>query len=139
MQVGDRHDDMDLRGLGVLDRTPDRVDLISIRPRQRGHSDAADLTGDAPAGIELAGREAWETSFDDVHAQLFELPGDAQLGGGVQVEARRLLAIAQRRVKNEDAIRFGSLLALFTFFRVHLDSSLETRKPPPRGRGLCDL
>src|SRR5713101_5302161 len=87
VQVGDRYDDVDLRGLGVLDRTPDGVDLVSIGPRQRGHSDAADLARDAPAGVELAGRGARETGFDDVHAQLFELPGDAQLGGGVQVEA----------------------------------------------------
>src|SRR5712692_10417148 len=51
------------------------------------------ISRNTPAGVELAGRGARETGFDDVHAQLFELPGDAQLGGGVQVEARRLLAI----------------------------------------------
>ena len=141
VQVGDRHDYVDLRRLRVSDGAPDGVDLVAVGPRERGHGHTPDLPRDAPARVELAGRRAREPGLDDVDPQLLELPGDAQLRGGVQVEARRLLAVAQRGVENEYAIRLGSLLAVFTFFRVHLDSSLETRKPPPRSGGfaICQL
>ena len=41
---------------------------------------------------------------DDIDAEALELARDAQLGVGVEVESRRLLAVAQRRVEDEYAV-----------------------------------
>ena len=46
-----------------------------------------------------------EAGLDDVHAQPRQLVGDLQLLLHVQRDAGRLLAVAQRRVEDEDAVR----------------------------------
>jgi hypothetical protein len=118
---------VDLRRLGVLDRRPDGVDLLLVRPGQGRHHDAANLAGDAPAGVELGGGKAGKSRLDHIDAQLLELAGDPELGGRVQMKARRLLAVSQRGVEYENSVLF------------HRQLPLKTRKPPPLGRGLCDL
>ncbi len=95
---------MDLRGFGVLDRAPDSVDVLADRARQCGYRGAADLSRDLAAGLEIAGRRDREAGFDHVDAKLLQLARDLQLGVGIEVKPRRLLAIAQRGVEDVYAV-----------------------------------
>ena len=88
-----------------FDGSPYRVDVLAHGPRQRGDGGAADLARDAPARFEIAGGGDWETRLDHVDAELLELARDAQLGVGVEVEAWRLFAVAQRGVEDEYSVR----------------------------------
>ena len=65
---------------------------------------ALDLAGDRLDGLEVAGRGDREAGLDHVDAQPRELLGDLELLGGVQRDAGRLLAVAQRRVEDVDAV-----------------------------------
>src|SRR5438309_5956096 len=105
MDVRNRKHDVDLRVLRLLDRPPDRVDVLFHGARQRGDRRAADLARDAPARLEVTWGRDREPGFDHVDAQLFQLARDAQLGVCVEVEARRLLSVAQRRVEDEYSVR----------------------------------
>ncbi len=105
VHVGDGQHDVDLRVLGFLDRAPHGVDVLTHGTRQRGHRHAANLARDPPARLEIAWRRDREARFDHVDAELFELPCDSQLGVRVQVEAWRLLAVAQSGVEDEYSVR----------------------------------
>ena len=56
-------------------------------------------------GLEVAGRGDREAGLDDVDAEARELVGDLELLGRVQRDAGRLLAVAQRRVEDQYAVR----------------------------------
>ena len=132
---------MDLGRLGVLDCGPDGVDLVAVCLGEGGHSDLADLARDPPGGFLLACRLTWVAGLDHIDAKPLQLPGQPQLRGRVQVKARRLLTVAEGRVEDIDATRASAVVAVLSSAAVafHLRYSLETRKPPPLGRGLCDL
>ena len=105
---------MDLRRLGLFDRSPYGVDVFLHRTRQRGDSRSTDFAGDAAARFEVAGRGDREACLDHIDSQLFQLARDAQLGVGIQVKAGRLLAVAQRRVEDEYSVRRGLLVHYFS-------------------------
>ena len=65
---------------------------------------ALDLAGDRLHGLEVAGRGDREAGLDDVDAQARELLGDLELLGRVERDARRLLAVAQRRVEDQYSV-----------------------------------
>ena len=73
---------------------------------------AADFAGDALHGLEIALRGDGEAGLDDVDAEAFQLVGDGQLLIGVHAAARRLLAIAQGGVKDQDLFGWGSYVGI---------------------------
>jgi len=56
------------------------------------------------ASAAMIGRGDREAGLDDVHAEPRELLGDLELLGGVQRDAGRLLAVAQRRVEDQYSV-----------------------------------
>src|SRR5207245_6774764 len=95
----------DLRRRRCVGCPTHRVYVPAYRTREGGDGGAADLTRDAPARLEVAGGGDRETRLDHVDAKLLELARDAQLGVGVEVEAWRLFAVAQRGVEDEYSVR----------------------------------
>ena len=90
------------------DRLPRTIDVGGVGAGQAADDRAVDLAGDRPHGLEVARRGDREAGLDDVHAEARELLGDLELLGRVERDARRLLAVAQRRVEQQDAVRvFG--------------------------------
>ena len=62
---------------------------------------ALHFLGDAAHRLEVARRGDRESGLDHVHSQPRELPGDVELLLDVQGRARRLLAVAQRRIEDD--------------------------------------
>ena len=90
---------------GMLDRSPGPVDI-----RLRSAGQARDLRlfqglGDGGHGFEVPIRCGWKSRLDDVDAQFFKLLGQTQFFSRVHTGARRLLAVAQRRVEDNHAVR----------------------------------
>ena len=102
------------RPLGVPDRLPGGLDVLLGRARQTADHGAFDLSRDRLHRLEVAGRGDREAGLDHIDAQPRELVGDLQLFLLVQRDSRRLLAVAQGRVEDLDAV---CLAASF----VHLD------------------
>ena len=63
-------------------------------------------------GLEVAGRGDREAGLDDVDAQARELVGDLELLAGVERDAGRLLAVAQRRVEDQYSVGVHVVLSL---------------------------
>ena len=108
-------DDVDVRGRdeGVDPRRAasrtacaGRVDVGELRPREPGDHRALDLARDPLDGLEVARRGDREAGLDHVDAQPRELLGDLELLRRVQRDARRLLAVAQRRVEDQYSVSF---------------------------------
>ena len=76
-------------------------------PRQAGDARSLDLAGDRLDRLEVVRRGDREAGLDDVDAQLGELAGDLELLGPVQGRARRLFAVAQRRIEDVDVAVLG--------------------------------
>jgi hypothetical protein len=108
VDVRRRQERVDPRSLAVADRLPCTIDVGGVGASQAADDRAVDLAGDGLDRVEVAGRGDREPGLDDVHAQARELLGDLELLGRVERDARRLLAVAQRRVEQQDAVRvFG--------------------------------
>ena len=87
---------------GDLDGVPADPDVLLDGPRQAGDARALDLGRDRLDRLEVVGRGDREPGLDDVDAQPGELVRDLELLGPVQGSARRLFAVAQRRVEDPD-------------------------------------
>ena len=89
------------------------------------------FAGDRLHRLEVAGRGDREAGLDDVHAEVVEGVGDLELLGEVHAGAGRLLAVAQRGVEDQDAIRIvrrhGLTLANVNRDLNQLAASLSTR------------
>src|SRR5271155_4952353 len=90
--------------LRVLDGVPRSVDIELRSACQSTDDGAFDLARDRLDGLEVAGRGDRKASLDHVYVEARELMGDLQLFLPVQRDPRRLLAVAQRRVEDQDAI-----------------------------------
>ena len=93
--------------LGVLDRLPGAVDVVGIAA-----SDGADLGGMDVARDQADRLELWlagdgEAAVERVEAHLGQRLRDLQLLLGEVVDARRLLAIAQRGLEKLDDAGHG--------------------------------
>ena len=124
----------------VAHRLPGAVDVAGVGAGEAGDDGALDLAGDRLDGLEVARRGDREAGLDDVDAQPRELVGDLELLGRVERDARRLLAVAQRRVEDQDSVRVGmSVLSLSAsscgFFSGWVCGfAAATRYSPRRGR-----
>ena len=107
-QVARAHADagMDARTLGVLERVGRGVDVLLHRAREAAHRClvACELR-DAADGLEVAGARDGEARLDDVHVEPEKLTRHDQLLLGVHGGARRLLAVAKRRIEDVDLAR----------------------------------
>jgi hypothetical protein len=75
-----------------------------LRAGQAADDRALDLLGDRPHRLEVAGRGDREARLDDVDAQPRELLRDLELLGAVEADPRRLLAVAQGGVEEDDPL-----------------------------------
>ena len=100
-------EDVDPRLLGVPDGLPGAVDVLLAAAGQAADLHAADRAGDLAHGLEIAGRGDGEAGLDHVDPQGQQGLGDLHLLGQVHACSGRLLAVAERGVKNNDASRIG--------------------------------
>ena len=143
VDVRGRDERVDARPSGILDRLPRTVDVTRVRAGQARHDRSFDLAGDRLDGLEVAGRRDRKARLDHVDAQARELMGDLELLGRVERDARRLLAVAQRGVEDQNPVvgpgrvgvhqsssRFGLVLRLLQWVR---GSRGRHALFPPRG------
>ena len=96
---------MDAWPFGVLERSPGGVDVTGEGASESRDHRPVDVARDALDGLEVAGRSDREAGLDHVHAQTRELLRDLELLLRVQRDARRLLAVTQRRVEDDYSVR----------------------------------
>ena len=95
---------------GMLDGLAGAVDVELARPRQPAHHRPLEPLGDLRHGLEIALRGDREARLDDVDAHLVEEVGDLQLLLEGHGGAGALLAVAQGRIEDEDAVGVGAFL-----------------------------
>ena len=105
VDVRRRDERVHARALGVADGLGGALDVGRVRTREARDHRAVHLLGDPLYGLEVARRGDRESSLDHVDAEPRELLRDLQLLGGVERDARRLLAVSQGGVEDDDAIR----------------------------------
>src|SRR5262249_15165445 len=89
----------------VLDGFPGAVDVIVVAAGQAADHGAFYFARDRLDRLEIARGGDGEASLDHVDAEVFERVGDFQLFGEVHAGAGRLLAVAERGVENDEAVR----------------------------------
>ena len=99
MQVARGEERVDARTHRALHRLVGRVDILLERPAERRHDRRLHRLGNAPDALEIARRGDGEARLEHVHAQPFELLRHAHLLLDVHRVARRLFAVAQRRIE----------------------------------------
>ena len=102
-------EDVNPRLLCKLDRLPGAVDVAVVAPGQAADRRAGDFGGDGPHRLEVADRGDRKPGFDDVDPECGERAGHLELLGHVHARARRLLAVAQGRVKDPDPVVVGAV------------------------------
>ena len=95
-------DHVDARPARLCERLTGGVDVLAHRARERGDRRAVQHPGDRLDALEVTGGCAREACLDDVDAEPLELLRDRRLLAGLQRDARRLLAVAQRRIEDRD-------------------------------------
>ena len=95
---------VDARLLGGAQRLDGRLDIDLHGAGEAADGDALRALGDLPHRVEVAGGGDREARLDDVHAEADERVRDFQFLVDGHARARRLLAIAQRRVEDIDAL-----------------------------------
>ena len=141
---------MDARALGVAHGVPRRASmswlLVRARPQMTG---PFDLARDRLDGLEVAGRGDREAGLDDVDAEARRAAGRSRAFPRMFMrDAGRLLAVAQRRVEDQDAIglvasrgvlpagcscRSCSFSTRLTFLSAGYAATRPPRAIPPEG------
>ena len=98
---------VDARLSGVGQRLGGALHVQRAAARQRRHPGLRELAADGIHGLEIAFRGDGKARFQNVHAQLHQLPRHAQLLRNRHAAAGRLFAVAQRRVENIYAVAHG--------------------------------
>ncbi len=102
-----RHECVDARLLRRLHRLARTGDVGGNGAREAGDGRVLHLARDFLHALEVALARNREARLDDVDTHLVENFGDLQFLLEGHRRARRLLAVAQRGVENDDAILFG--------------------------------
>ena len=98
-----------MRGRSAVLQRPRRLlDVGAAAARQRGDHRPAHFGGDLPGPFRIGRRGNRKARFDDVDAERVERPRQRQLRRHVHREAGRLLAVAERRVEDEDGRRVSA-------------------------------
>ncbi len=92
----------------LLDGLPGPVNIFRICPGKTCNLATPDFPGDLLDGEEIPLGSHGKPGFDDIHTQFFQLPCNAEFLLRVHAASRRLLAVSQRRVEDQDsfALRF---------------------------------
>ena len=104
VDVGGRDEGVDARPLGVADRLPCTLYVAGVDARKPGDDRPTDLAGDHLDGLEVTGRGDRKAGLDHIDAEPGELMRDLELLDGVERDAGRLLAVAQRRVEDQYSV-----------------------------------
>ncbi len=104
-------EDVDARPGGAVQGFPGAVDVVPIAPSQPADHRPFNLPGDRLHGLEVPGRCDGETRLDDINAEFTEGTSHLELLGEVHARSRRLLAVAQRGVEDDQAV-VGHVTAL---------------------------
>ena len=99
-----RDEGVDARPGGVLHRFPAAVDVAPAGARQAADGRVLDQLGDLAHRLEIAVGGDREAGLDHVDAHLLEEQRDLDLLLEIHRGARRLLAVAQGGVENDDAV-----------------------------------
>src|SRR5256886_7858036 len=114
VDVGGRDERVDPRLPRVLHRLPAAVDVRQPHAREpadrRRVLERADLLGDLTRRLEVLVRRDREARLDDVHLEASQLSRHLELLHRVHRKPRRLLAVPQRRVEDDDAIHMTPLI-----------------------------
>jgi hypothetical protein len=102
MDVRGGQEGVNARVLCTIQSFPGALDVELIRPRQRSHDGSADFRGDGPDSVKITLGSNGKARFQDVHTQAVELARHLELLFQVHAATRGLLAITQRRVKDEN-------------------------------------
>ena len=116
VDIGDGEEYVDARLGRVLHGLPAGVHVAGDGAGQAGDDGAAHLLGDGDDGLEVARRGRGEAGLDEVHLHTLQGARDLQLLAAAQGDAGRLLAVPQRRVKNQYPLAGGRGLV----FACHL-------------------
>ena len=135
VDVRRRDERVDARPLGVAYRPVGGVDVPDMNAREPRDDRALDLAGDRLDGLEVARRGDREAGLDHVDAEARELVGDLELLAGVQRDPRRLLAVSQGGVEDDDAVVVHVAPLVGCSFLFSLGLRLRGRHAlfPPRG------
>ncbi len=95
---------MDPAAPRTLDRVAGAVDVLEAGAGEAGHGRVLHAPGDLRDRFEIAVRGDGETGLDDIDLHLVEQLGDLDLFLEGHGGAGTLLAVAERRVKDQDAI-----------------------------------
>ena len=98
---------MDALALGRLDRFGATVDVLEAGAREPADHRILGALGDLMHGGEVAFRGDRKAGLDDVDAHVIEQLGDFELFFVGHGGAGALLAVAQRRVEDDDAVLLG--------------------------------
>jgi hypothetical protein len=104
MQIGRRDEDMHARTDGRRERPGGAIDVIGGAAGERGNRRARQGRRNEPDRLGIRVRCDGKPRFDDVRAQSLELTGHEELLFDAQREARRLLAVSERRVEHADLL-----------------------------------
>ena len=105
VDVRRRDERVDARSLRVAYSSRGGLHVGRLSSSEAGDDRAFDLASDRLDRFEVAGRGDREAGLDDVDAEAGELMRDLELLAGVQRDAGRLLAVAQRGVEDADVVR----------------------------------
>jgi hypothetical protein len=109
VQIARRQEDVDARRLAALQRLGGARDVAVVGARERADRRGADRLRDRLHRFEVAVRRRREAGLDDVDLEPLELAGDAELFVLGHRGAGRLLAVAQGRVEDDQAVGHGGL------------------------------
>uniref|UniRef100_A0A0N4Z6B5 Autotransporter outer membrane beta-barrel domain-containing protein n=1 Tax=Parastrongyloides trichosuri TaxID=131310 RepID=A0A0N4Z6B5_PARTI len=101
------------------------VDILLVGARQGGEDRPLDLARHAADAFLVARRGGGEARLDHIHAQVAQDMGHFQLGFGRHGEARRLFAVAQGGVEDDDPVGIGRDLggSGYSFYAGHYAAS----------------
>jgi hypothetical protein len=111
MQRAGRNEGVDSPPFGVLQGFRRAIDILVAGASQSADDGILDHLADLGHRLEVAIGGDREAGLDDVDTQLIEHFGDLQLFLEIHRRAGRLLAVAQRRVENDDAVLCVARLA----------------------------
>ncbi len=98
---------VDARLAGVFHRLPATVDILVVGAAQPADHGVFRPLGNLAHRVEIAFRGNRKTGLDDIDTHLVEQLGDLELFLVGHGRAGRLLAVAQCRVENQDAVLLG--------------------------------
>ncbi len=138
VDVAGCQEDVNPRTLGIPDRLEGRLDVLlggSCQPADDGVGGAQVSTCDGLNGLEVTRRCDRETRLDHIDPQPRELLGDLQLFLLVQRDARRLLAVAQRRVEYQHAVGLIATASDLSIGNAHVTTapSISRLRSPAAG------